>query len=89
MPFPNFKRDKRVNARMHKPGGDAWYKSQAIRMIIQMSGRAIRHEQDYAVTYILDQQFTDNLWKSEFLFPKWWKEAVKWTLTPYTLLSNR
>lgn len=68
------------------PGGDNWYQSQAIKTLIQMSGRAIRHADDKATTYILDSQFTDNMWSKKFLFPRWWTEAIIWDLTPYHLL---
>jgi ATP-dependent DNA helicase DinG len=89
VPFANFKKDKRVNARMRMAGGSNWYQSQAIRTLIQMCGRGVRHEEDKAATYILDKQFTDNLWKAAYLFPEWWKEAVVWTLTPRHLLNTK
>lgn len=88
VPFPNHKKDKRVAARMYKPGGQNWYKSMVIRTIIQACGRGVRHENDHAWTYILDKQFTDNVWQSEFLFPNWFKEAMVWSLTPRALLRS-
>lgn len=69
--------DKRISARMHLPGGDQWYRVQTVREIVQMTGRGVRSETDHATTYILDSQFTKNLYaKSKFLFPAWWREAV-------------
>jgi Rad3-related DNA helicase len=57
--------------------GRTWYAVQTIRDIVQMTGRAVRHEDDWAVTYIFDRSFGKNLWsKWKRLFPEWWREAV-------------
>jgi Rad3-related DNA helicase len=77
VPFPNVK-DKRINARLYGDGGRNWYRMQTIRTLIQMTGRGVRSKDDWCVTYILDSQFMSNLWKSSYLFPKWWREAVDW-----------
>jgi Rad3-related DNA helicase len=54
-----------------------WYTVKAIRDIIQMTGRGVRHKEDWCVTYIFDQQFARNLWgKWRRLFPAWWAESV-------------
>lgn len=70
--------DRRVSARTHLPGGQEWYTVQAIRDIVQMTGRGVRSETDWATTYIFDAQFGRNLWKpaNRALFPTWWAEAV-------------
>lgn len=77
IPFPNTS-DRRTNKRMYGTGGTAWYQVQTIRTLIQMTGRGVRSRDDHAVTYILDSQFVNNLWKSSYLFPTWWKEALNW-----------
>lgn len=78
VPFPNLG-DKQISARLHSKGGNLWYRVQAVRSIVQMSGRGMRHEDDYCETYILDSQFVSNLWRqSKALFPGWWVEALKW-----------
>jgi ATP-dependent DNA helicase DinG len=76
-PFPSLG-DKRTSARLHLPGGQTWYQVQAIRDIVQMTGRGVRSSTDYATTYIFDSQFTRNLWKPQTraLFPGWWRDAV-------------
>lgn len=74
-PFPSLK-DRRISARTRLPGGDQWYKVQTIRDIVQMTGRGVRDVTDRCTTYILDEQFTKNVWRSKSLFPKWWQEAV-------------
>lgn len=69
--------DTQVNRRAHMPGGDIWYKVQAIRDIVQMTGRAVRSKEDWAITYIFDEQFSSNLWRNnKALFPDWWRESV-------------
>jgi Rad3-related DNA helicase len=78
IPFPNIK-DKRIAARLHGSiGGKSWYKMQTIRTLIQMCGRGMRSKDDWVHTYILDSQFLTNLWKSKFLFAKWWTDAINW-----------
>ena len=76
VPFPALG-DKRVSARVHLPGGQQWYTVQAIRDVVQMTGRGVRSATDHATTYILDRQFVTNLYgRNEMLFPKWWRDAV-------------
>lgn len=77
IPFLNLG-DKRTNARVYSPGGQDWYRSDAIKTLIQMTGRGVRHKDDIAETYILDADFTGNLWKSDWLFPEYWKDAIDW-----------
>lgn len=80
VPFANLG-DKQVAARLYGSGqsGRLWYTTDAIRTLVQMCGRGVRHEEDKCVTYILDQQFEWKLWGgNRHLFPTWWKEALKW-----------
>jgi Rad3-related DNA helicase len=79
VPFPNLG-DTQVSARLHAPGGKMWYAVQTVRSLVQMTGRGVRSETDWCVTYILDRQFTSNVWKNNRkLFPTWWREAVDMT----------
>jgi len=87
IPFPNTK-DKRINARMYSSGGKAWYALQTIRTLIQMTGRGIRSKDDHATTYILDEQFKLNLSKYDYLFPRWWKDALVYNFPPRRLLAG-
>lgn len=80
VPFGNL-RDKQISTRLYGTGreGKVWYAVNAIRTIVQMTGRAVRGPDDYAITYILDSQFVTNLWASnKRLFPEYWKEALEW-----------
>lgn len=79
VPFPNLG-DSQVSARLHGLGGKMWYAVQTVRSLVQMTGRGVRSETDWCVTYILDRQFTSNVWKNNRkLFPAWWREAVDMT----------
>lgn len=80
IPFLNTT-DKRVEQRLWTSGGKSWYRMNAIRTIVQMCGRGVRSETDHAKTYILDSQFVDNLWKSSFLFPQYWADAIDWPMS--------
>lgn len=80
IPFLNLK-DRQVSARLYGTGrsGKIWYAVNAIRTIVQMTGRAVRSEEDYATTWILDRQFVDNLYSGyRNLIPAWWKESLVW-----------
>jgi len=75
-PFPALG-DKQIASRLHLPGGQLWYTVKTIRDIVQMTGRAVRHKDDWAVTYIMDINFGRNLWsKWKRMFPAWWTESV-------------
>lgn len=77
VPYP-YLGDKKVSARLYSKGGKVWYAVQTVRTIVQMTGRAVRNDTDFAVTYILDSNF-DSLWsKNKRLFPKWWRDGLQW-----------
>ena len=76
-PFP-YLGDPQVNKRLHRDqGGSLWYDIQTAREVAQMTGRAVRHDTDWAVTYILDATFVKNIWRRrKSLFPKYIRDAV-------------
>jgi len=80
VPFPNLG-DKVVNARYHSGReGRTWYTVETVRTLMQMTGRAVRGEDDWAETWILDRAFGEQLWSrgGRELFPQWWKQAIVW-----------
>lgn len=82
VPFPNLG-DAQIKARFYGTGqsGKAWYATEAIRSIVQMTGRGMRHKDDFCVTYILDAQFQSNLWANNISrnrLPRWWVRALHW-----------
>lgn len=75
-PFPSLG-DKQVSSRLRLPGGQQWYSVKTVRDIVQMTGRGVRSDTDKCVTYVLDQQFTRNVWgKNKNLFPAYFRDAV-------------
>jgi len=78
-PFLNLG-DKIVSSRVWSNGrmGNEWYAAIMLLNTLQMCGRAMRSEDDYCVTYILDEQFKRVLEKKPSLLPGWWKEAIVW-----------
>ena len=58
--------------------GDSWYSGLAIRDIVQMSGRVMRSEDDWGVTYIMDARFGRFYYRNKNQFPKHFQDAVTW-----------
>jgi len=48
VPFPNLG-DKQVNKRLYTRGGQEWYAVQAVRSLVQMTGRGVRSPEDHAM----------------------------------------
>lgn len=74
VPFPNLS-DKFVSAKMKIV--DDWYDWQAISNILQGIGRSIRNEEDWAVTYFLDESFRDLLRRRRSYFPEEVRRRIK------------
>lgn len=76
-PYPSLG-DRQVSARLRLPGGDLWYAVKTVRDIVQMTGRGVRSKTDHCVTYVLDKQFTKNIWRRhQKLFVKSFRDAIK------------
>lgn len=81
VPFP-YLGDPQINAKQKAKGGNEWYAVEAIRTLVQMTGRHVRSKTDRGTTYIFDRQFGTNLYKKwKHLFPSWWREAVTTTVS--------
>ena len=74
VPYP-YLGDKLVKKRMYK--WKWWYPLQTTKKIVQSVGRSVRNEQDFAVTYILDQDWDRFYSKNSSMFPQTFKEALK------------
>lgn len=70
--------DKQVSTRLYETtGGQSWYAIEALRSLVQMTGRGVRHEDDRCTSYICDEQIWSYLkgrWKK--YLPKWWLDAI-------------
>jgi Rad3-related DNA helicase len=53
-----------------------------VRTVVQMCGRAVRNEDDWAKTWVLDSNFEGFWAKYGHLFPGgrggWWSKGLKW-----------
>ncbi|MDE1766063.1 MAG: DEAD/DEAH box helicase family protein [Thaumarchaeota archaeon] len=66
-PYPNLS-EKRTKDKMQK--FPLWYKSQTLVKLLQGFGRSIRSENDWAVTYVLDEAANDLLYQCKPMVPK-------------------
>ena len=73
VPFP-YLGDKLIRKKMHK--WKWWYPYQTTKTIVQASGRSIRSENDSAITYILDSDFTKFFQRHGNLFPVSFTECI-------------
>ena len=77
VPYPSLG-DKQVAERLYSTrDGKTWYAVEVARSILQMSGRGVRHVDDYCECVILDSSFVGwyGLWQR--LLPAWWRQAVR------------
>lgn len=54
-----------------------WYAWQAVKTLLQASGRICRGPDDYGVTYMLDSNFNTLYRKTDYMWPEWFKESVR------------
>lgn len=65
-----------VAARAEAPGGDKWYRWMTLQKFIQGTGRSVRSEDDYAVTYVFDVSLRAELARgSKSMIPGWVRKA--------------
>lgn len=74
IPYPNIK-SKKIKKRMSD--NKDWYRWRTCLNFIQAYGRSIRHEKDYAETYVLDSSFSDLMKYNYNLIPTYITDAVK------------
>lgn len=77
LPLP-YLGDAQISARLKTRGGELWYAAQTARGLIQMTGRAVRSETDWATTYVLDSTFGSWKKRNKALLPGWWQDAVSY-----------
>lgn len=73
MPYPNLN-SKKIKKRLETI--PEWYQLTTVRELIQMLGRSIRHNEDWAKSYILDGSFGDLLKWNRKYFPNYILEAI-------------
>ena len=73
MPYANIT-DKWVKTRLTLDPN--WYANYTAETLVQMCGRSIRSKDDFATTYILDEDFLSFAERFYYLLPDWWKDSV-------------
>jgi Rad3-related DNA helicase len=74
VPYP-YLGDKLVKKRMNK--WDWWYPLQTAKTIVQSVGRSIRSNEDFAVTYILDENWSYFYSRNKNIFPEDFQKCLK------------
>jgi ATP-dependent DNA helicase DinG len=75
VPFP-FLGDEYIKRKKNLNRG--WYDWQTALKLMQASGRSIRSGEDWAYTYVLDQDFAPFVKRAYAILPRWWKDAINW-----------
>ena len=74
IPYP-YLGDKLIRKKMNK--WKWWYPLQTAKTVIQAIGRSVRSKEDYATTYILDEDWDRFYSMNRNLFPKDFHESIK------------
>lgn len=74
VPYPSLGSQKN---KMRQSNNPDWYAWKTVSGIIQMSGRSVRSDMDYADTIIIDGSFGDVIKHSSHFIPSWIQDAVK------------
>lgn len=69
---------KRIELDKISPVREYWYEMQAMKLVIQGSGRASRNETDKSTIYMLDTKFARCFATTKKQLPKTFIEAIKW-----------
>jgi ATP-dependent DNA helicase DinG len=74
IPYPSLASQKNKLRQKNNP---EWYSWKTVSGIIQMTGRPVRSDMDYADTIIIDGGFGDVIKHSSHFLPDWIQEAIK------------
>jgi len=74
LPYPNLG-DPQIAARLQSEPG--WYEWRTCLTLVQAYGRAVRSEEDHAVTYLLDADAPGFLSRQQARLPGWFREAIR------------
>jgi Rad3-related DNA helicase len=74
VPYPSLASQKNKLRQKNNPD---WYSWKTVSGIVQMSGRPVRSNLDYADTIILDGSFGDVIKHSSSFIPDWIQRAIK------------
>jgi hypothetical protein len=54
-----------------------WYELKTAWALVQMVGRAVRSDTDFAATFVLDSHFEKFASRNERILPAWWRSAIR------------
>ena len=74
VPYPSLGSQKN---KMRMSNNPAWYQYKSVSGILQMAGRPVRSETDYADTIIIDGSFGDMMKYSSHFLPDWFQSSIK------------
>ena len=74
VPYPSLASQKN---KMRQSNNPDWYSWKTVSGLIQMSGRPVRSNTDYADTIVIDGGFGDVIKHSSHFLPDWIQEAIK------------
>jgi len=74
VPYPSLASQKN---KMRQSNNPDWYSWKTVSGFIQMTGRAVRSDMDYADTIVIDGGFGDVIKHSSHFLPDWIQEAIK------------
>ena len=74
VPYPSLGSQKNKLRQSNNPD---WYAWKTVSGLIQMTGRPVRSDMDYADTIIIDGSFGDVIKHSSHFMPDWIQEAIK------------
>lgn len=74
VPYPSLASQKNKLRQKNNPD---WYSWKTVSGLVQMMGRSIRSDMDYADTIIIDGSFGDVIKHSSHFLPDWIQEAIK------------
>jgi Rad3-related DNA helicase len=70
--------DRVTSARLYGSKiGQIWYGSNAALTIVQQAGRGVRSKEDFAETFILDEQAKNLILKNPSWFPGWFLDSIQ------------
>lgn len=75
VPYPSFQENEQLKIRMQL--SQDYYNWLTALKLVQSYGRSIRHDEDWADTFILDQDFDNFKRRSHKLLPKWFVTAIQ------------
>jgi Rad3-related DNA helicase len=74
IPYPSLASQKN---KMRQKNNPDWYSWKTVSGLIQMSGRPVRSNMDYADTIVIDGGFGDVMKHSSHFLPEWFQHAIK------------